>query len=256
MKRSIVLTAFTFFVLVSLLGTIPGYGITQAAAQSTEELVSIGDTVCFGLYQPDDVSDSEAAPIEWIVLDRLDGKLLLISKDGIETGPYNSEKVRVTWAESSLRTWLNFDFVLLAFEYEEYCAIAETVVTTPAGSFKSPATGEKIKIAASEDTNDLVFLLSVAEVQKYFPQTNHRMAKNSEYLLDRPEETMPYPAEGDACDFTYSNWWLRDVRKDNGIKSGFHVKSNGNIASAGQVNLKRYVIRPALWVYESYFMGE
>ena len=232
-------------VFLMLAGLAPAQGSASACVPAA------GDTVLFGSYvQSGGCSGCE--PIEWTVLDEHDGLLLLISRTGLETGPYNSKKQRATWAESSLRQWLNSDFVSEAFTDAEQCAIAVTTVSTPAGSFISPATGEKINIAASSDTQDMVFLLSVSQVQAYFPKESRRRAPNNAYLLDKPESGMPYPAEGDPCDFTYGNWWLRDVRKDKGIKSGFHVKSYGAIASAGQVNLKRYVIRPAIWVDAAY----
>ncbi len=223
-----------------------------AMTESNTCTAAVGDTVYFGQYEQGGSCDGEQSPIEWTVLDERDGMLLLISKTGLETGPYNSKKKRATWAESSIRDWLNCDFLMQAFSEEEQCAIMGTTVSTPAGCFISPATGEEIQIAECPDTEDMVFLLNVNEVEQYFPEESQRMIENNTYLLDKPESTMPYPAEGNACDFTYSNWWLRDVRVDKGINCVFHVKSYGKIASAGQINLKRYVIRPAMWVDANY----
>jgi hypothetical protein len=223
-----------------------------ALAESAACTAAVGGTVCFGQYEQGSGCEGEQSPIEWIVLDERDGMLLLISKTGLETGPFNSKKQRATWAESSIRAWLNSDFLNKAFTQEEQGAIMETTISTPAGCFISPATGEEINIAECPCTDDSVFLLSAAEVEGYFPEESQRMIENNDYLLNKPESTMPYPAEGDACDFAYGNLWLRDVRADKGINCAFHVKSYGKIASAGQINLKRYVIRPAMWVDENY----
>ena len=220
----------------------------RALAQTVANTPAVGDTVGFGLYDQVEGCEGEKSVIEWTVLDEKDGMLLLLANSGLETGAFNEEKQRVTWAECSLRTWLNCAFLFDAFSAQEQDAIQWTELATPGGSFTSPVTHEKIRISPAPDTVDKVFLLSVAETLKYMPKTTQRRSLNNPYLLDKPEESMPYPAEADPCDFTYGNWWLRDVRKDNGIKSGFHVKSNGSIASAGQINLQRYVIRPALWV--------
>ena len=235
------------FVLAMALSFIaPAFGAGSALALGSMA-PSVGDIVYFGHYSLSGCSDGQE-PIEWIVLDAMDGKLLLLSKDGLETGPYNSVKQRATWADCSLRDWLNCDFLNTAFTFDDQESIMETTVTTPGGCFTSPATGENILIASCPDTQDLVFLLSVDEVSAYFPKAGQRKARNTDYLLGKPESTMPFPAVEVPCDFAYSNWWLRDVREDKGIKSGFHVKSYGKIASGGQVNLKRYVIRPAMWV--------
>ena len=242
MKRFIIL-----FFMVSMF-----INVTCAAAQTNACTASVGGTVYFGSYEQGGGCGGGKEPIEWIVLDERDGMLLLISKTGLETGPYHAEKQRANWEESTIRTWLNCDFLAAAFTDEEQCAIMETTVSTPAGRFISPATREKIQIASCPDTQDLIFLLSANEVERYFPKVSQRRIRNNSYLLDKPESTMPYPAEGNACDFTYGNWWLRDVRVDKGIKCAFHVKAYGAIASAGQINLKRYVIRPAMWVDASY----
>jgi hypothetical protein len=246
MKRFTILLA-AFVLMASMFMVSSG-----AAAESNVCMAAVGDTVYFGCYEQGLSCAGEQSPIEWNVLDERDGKLLLISKTGLETGPFNSKKQRAAWAESSVRAWLNCDFLAQAFSEEEQNAIMETTVSTPAGCFISPATGEEIQIAECPDTGDLVFLLNVAEVEQYFPEESQRMIENNSYLLDKPESTMPYPAEGDACDFTYGNWWLRDVRVDKGINCAFHVMSYGKIASAGQINLKRYVIRPAMWVDANY----
>lgn len=244
--------AITLLFLQSAVQSFTGQAVSARAEQSPAySAAAVGDIVYFGRYAQRRYSHG-GEPIAWIVLDEKDGRLLLISRPGLETGPYNSEKQRATWAESSLRTWLNQDFLSTAFSQEEQAAIRETTVVTPGGSFKSPATGEKISIASSPDTQDKVFLLSVSEAAEYLTNTGLRRARNSEYLLNKPERKMPYPSEEDACDFTFGNWWLRDVRADKGIQSGFHIKSNGKIASAGQINLERYVIRPAIWVDAAY----
>jgi len=239
--------------LAALILSVSTYAMgSSGIAASASCTAAVGDTVLLGSYDQGYSCAGENSPIEWHVLDERDGMLLLISKTGLETGPFNSKKQRATWAESSLRTWLNCDFLAEAFTEEEQSAILETTVSTPAGCFVSPATGEYIEIMECPDTQDRLFLLSVAEVEQYFPEESQRMIENNPYLLDKPESTMPFPAEGNACDFTYSNWWLRDIRVDKGIKCAFHVKSYGNIASAGQINLKRYVIRPAMWVSADY----
>ncbi len=216
--------------------------------QVDPDRVSEGDTLSFGYYEQNGDRQRLQEPIKWIVLEKKDGMFLLLSGSGLDTGAYNDEKVRADWSESSLRQWLNTDFLNMAFTPEEQESIIETAIVTPGGSFRSPVTKEKIKIAEAPDTKDKVFLLSVSEVQEYFPKASQRRSKNNGYLRGMPLDVKPYPAGNTKDDFRYGNWWLRDIRADKGINCGFHVKSDGSIASAGQINLVRYVIRPAIWV--------
>jgi hypothetical protein len=255
-KITLCLTALMVALYVWYAGPVFPRGSASPFASAESSTVMVGDTVYFGSYVQSAGCGENGEPIAWTVLDIKDGKVLLLSQTGLETGPYNSKKQRATWAVCSLRQWLNSDFVYAAFTPEEQCGIMITNVTTPGGCFISPATGESITIAESPDTRDMVFLLSVDEVEAYMPDECMRMSENNSYLLDKPESSLPYPAEGDSCDFTYGNWWLRDVRTDKGINCAFHVKSYGKIASAGQINLKRYVIRPAMWVDENYPFGK
>ena len=230
-------------------------GLTEGTLSSGTETASpvVGEIVCFGMYEQDASTPGEKTPIEWVVLDKVEGKLLLLAKSGLETGAYNSKKKRATWAECSLRTWLNDTFFQEAFSPVERTCILSTTVVTPSGCFVSPATGETIEIAASGDTQDRVFLLNVNEVETYFPEESQRMVPNHSYLFNKPMESLPYPAENTGDDYAYGNWWLRDVRADKGVSCVFHVKSYGRLASAAQINLKRYVIRPAMWVDEVFF---
>jgi hypothetical protein len=232
-------------------GVVEGTLSSDGTADSSS--VAVGDVLCLGQYEQDGSSPGKRQPIEWIVLDKADGKLFLIAKKGLETGAFNKTKQRATWAECSLREWLNNDFIKKAFKSDEQACILTTNVKTPAGSFTSPATGEKIKILKSADTKDKLFLLNVAEVKKYFPEESQRMTPNNSYLFNKPMDSLPYPAENTGDDYAYGNWWLRDIRADKGVSCVFHVKSYGKLASAGQINLKRYVIRPAMWVDETYF---
>ena len=57
----------------------------------------IGDLVEFGKYQ-------------WQILDLQDGKALLVSERILEHRPYHDAYIDITWAESSMRKYLNSDF--------------------------------------------------------------------------------------------------------------------------------------------------
>ena len=70
-------------------------------------------------------------PIEWIVLDRQEERALLLSKCALDAKPFHEVEDRtVTWAECTLRAWLNGDFYNSAFSDEERARIVQVTNTT------------------------------------------------------------------------------------------------------------------------------
>ncbi|MBP3696995.1 MAG: hypothetical protein J6J45_05560, partial [Clostridia bacterium] len=67
----------------------------------------VGDYITFGSYEQDNDLSNGKEPIEWLVLDKQDGKVLVISKYALDAKPYNDEYVDVTWETCTLRSWLN-----------------------------------------------------------------------------------------------------------------------------------------------------
>lgn len=166
-----------------------------------------GDTVLFGHFGP------ESESIAWIVLDKKDERLLLLSRDCLETGAFHGEQVSVTWGESALRAWLNGDFL-------------ETAFTAPERSLL-PVTDQKMKPNPAYDTylgrstSDRVFLLSFDEAQKYLPAAAER-----------------------GCGVS---WWLRTPGMDRG--RAVYVDGSGLIDLAGaEVSEAGFGVRPAIWV--------
>ena len=87
---------------------------TTQAEQLTEQDVLLpcraaekGDTVTFGRYEQDNNPGNGPEPMDWIVLDKVDGKLLLLSSACLAGKAYNAESfASVTWETCSLRAWL------------------------------------------------------------------------------------------------------------------------------------------------------
>ena len=119
--------------------------------------VEIGDVVSFGSYEQDADMTNGPEPVDWLVLDKKDGKVLILSKYGLDCKPYHSSGNKdVTWESCTLRTWLNHDFLNTAFTAEERTLIACTTLVNE----DSPVGGS--------GTDDYVFLLSVDELMEYF----------------------------------------------------------------------------------------
>ena len=71
-----------------------------------------GEHVMYGSYQGE--------PVEWRVLDKKDGEILLLSEYGLDILPFDdSGSGSIIWENSSIRNWLNNEFYNSTFSEEE-----------------------------------------------------------------------------------------------------------------------------------------
>ena len=188
------------------------------------ERAEVGGIVKFGSYEQDNVTSNGEEDIEWKVLAKEKGKLLLISEYALDCKPYNEEYEDVTWETSSIRRWLNGEFMRIAFTGAEQELIAEITVENSNNSEYGTKGGE--------DTNDKIFLLSVDEAEKYFASDEARDCALTAYAI----------ANG-ASGF----WWLRSP--GHGQDSAARVGSDGGVVTSGyNVDFGSFAVRPALWV--------
>ena len=63
---------------------------------------------------------SQGEPVEWRVLDKKDGEILLLSEYGLDILPFDdSGSGSIIWENSSIRNWLNNEFYNSTFSKEE-----------------------------------------------------------------------------------------------------------------------------------------
>ena len=136
-----------------------------------------GDIIKFGNYMITSSENKDA--IEWIVLDKQNGKTLLLSKYIIDCKCYNETRDKVTWETCSLRKWLNNDFYNAVFTNDE----KNKILTTNLNQIDNPNNN---KSKGGNPTNDKIFLLSIDEVQKYFNQ--HGLSPDNQNLAALPTE--------------------------------------------------------------------
>ena len=106
------------------------------------------DNIYFGTYQQSSNGSNgyNTDPIKWRVLENADGELFMLSDQNLDVFQYHTEYESVTWAKSTMRSWLNgYDelyntggdsgidytsdnFIDTAFSEKEQAAIADTVV--------------------------------------------------------------------------------------------------------------------------------
>ena len=186
----------------------------------------VGDTVTYGTYEQDGDYDNGKEAIEWIVLDKQDGKLLLISRYALAEMSYDYKDEEGTWEKCSLRKWLNDMFVKEAFSDKEIKHIPTIKVTAD----KNP----ECDTDPGNDTEDQVFLLSIPEVEKYFKTGEERRCEPTEYAL--------LTGSGD-----FYGWWLRSPGWSGSCATVVDMSMSGQINDT-YAPCNALLVRPALWV--------
>lgn len=193
----------------------------SAPPQVTPPPESRYESVFFGKYEQGDGRE----PIEWLVLEEKEDRCLLLSLRALDLKKYHARDEAVTWETSTLRAWLNGDFLFYAFTEEQQDAILLTEVDNSVGN-------PIFEIDGGNNTEDLVFLLSREEMERYFPSAGERLCE-------------PTRASKTGSLGGYASWWLRSP----GYKASLaeYVNYNGAILD-GDVDRDYTAIRPALWV--------
>lgn len=198
--------------------------------EERKQEMKVNDEVTFGRYEQDKNENDGTEPIEWIVKEIKGDKVLLVSKYVLDCREYNEEKINVTWETSSVRKWLNHDFLKAAFSDEEEAIILEADV--PNGEAEQPVK-EKWNPVAGKDTKDKVFLLSYPEVLRYFSDIKHTGTK---YANSRGAKVLLISKE--------AGWYTRSSG-ENGQSVTYIYATKDPSSSA--VNSKEGIL-PAIWV--------
>ncbi|MBR3868493.1 MAG: zinc ribbon domain-containing protein [Clostridia bacterium] len=188
-------------------------------------IYKVGDILEFGSYEQDGNVNNGKEPVEWIVFDVDEPddygvneyRYHLVSRSALDAKPYNNTAGNVRWATSSIRKWLNSDFLNNAFsndELQSLCVINE----------------------------DCVRLLSKAYVKQAFPDSESAKATATVYA----QMTGAYTENG------YCGYWLIDSGDvDN---AAARVNIYGEILtsyseSEGGVERTDYSVRPVITIF-------
>lgn len=155
------------------------------------------DTVSFGHWEQDNDPNNGPEPIDWIVLDKIDGRLLLISSPCLAGMAYHTEPFTpVTWETCSLREWLNNAFLSSAFTEEEQAWIPMVTNENPDHSI--------VETPGGKDTQDRVFLLCERDTVIYLKSDSDREA------IGKASATAYAAANGlQTNEEGLASWWLR-----------------------------------------------
>ncbi len=174
------------------------------------------DTVTFGVNE-------NTKPIEWIVLEKQREKALLLSKRISIRHSFNYKNDKVTWENSTIREYLNIEYINIIFNKEEQTLILTTDVLNDNNAKFGSTGGNNMK--------DKIFLLSINELNKYFNSDNQRATS---YIRDGG---IP--------------WLLRTPGANRTVgKSGdvSIVDEYGRLDEYGLAVDDDYGVRPALWI--------
>ena len=197
---------------------------------------SVGDYISFGTYEQDNDETNGKEDIEWMVLDKEEDKLLVISRYALDCKPFHSPVRSVTWDSCSLRAWLNDSFTNNAFTAEAINRICLSNVKAD--------TNKIYKNTPGKDTDDRVFLLSASEIDKYLRTYTDKECIPTDYAIAKGATTdSSYLLDGEVTCW----WWLRTA--GNGNRFATCVWSNGSVYVDGfRVDEKGVAVRPAMWI--------
>ena len=238
-------------------GVRPCIRVRIPAADTTDTMgdlssVKVGDFITVGRYEQDNNLTNGPEPIEWRVLDKKDGKLLVISDKSLYESGFaylGWQPVPQNWESSCARGWLNNYFMQTAFTPAEQARVVLTNVHT------EPTEGSPID--PGPDTQDYMFLLSGQEASAYFPTAESRRTKTTAYALSRRSESRAHQGfDGDLGVWrtNVSFWLLRSpARKPNWVYGAAYIYDYTTpYGEPGDVwyhdGRDTGDIRPAMWI--------
>lgn len=204
----------------------------EEARQNSEYDASgwrVGSYVTFGHY-PQTQSGTDNTPIEWKVLEKRGNEFLLLSRYGLAGQQYYSKLRNTTWEASSMRTWLNDEFIYDAFTAAENGAIILSDIDNSRGQSLSNEPG-------GNDTRDKIFLLSSKEVMEYFPEKADRILTPTAYAKKTGAYAEPYSG------LTW--WWTRSPGNNQAVIASLNIDGGRTDYAVSQ---KSGAVRPAIWV--------
>lgn len=188
-------------------------------------------------------------PIKWRVLKVANNEAYLLADLALDCKCYNEECKGITWAQSTLRSYLNKDFYQSAFSEEEQNAILSSEVEN--------ANNLIFGVNGGSDTTDKVFLLSESEVYTDKATAYDFVSERDTYDEAKRIKSSTY-AKAMGCesyehgdndkDARYDGnccYWLRTPGSDTRYATG--VNYMGNVGNIGDyVSSSIYGVCPVL----------
>ena len=183
-------------------------------------------------------------PIRWRILSE-DGEKALILCDSIIANMAYDAGNSNNYADSDVRAWLNAQFYETAFSDLQQQIILTTTVDN--GVESTGATGNAY---VCEDTEDKVFLLSVADVTNTeygFPASTATRDRSRWMFTSDYARAMGVGVSTDGLNNSYGTgwWWLRSP---NNSKNGVRRVYGDGLVNYYTANTASHGVVPALWI--------
>ncbi|MCQ2552693.1 MAG: DUF6273 domain-containing protein [Clostridia bacterium] len=132
-----------------------------------------GNIIEFGAYN--------GKPIKWRVVESIGKNHMLIAEEPICKKHYNEERVNTFWDKSTIRKWLNEEFIYEIFSPEELQLVEASKRTTEANHV--------FYTDGCDMTLDKLFIPSKNEIDKYLPNVEDR-ARGEWWWLRNPGDNL------------------------------------------------------------------
>ena len=196
--------------------------------EDKEGSISIGSSLFFGRYMQ--INSSLKTPVEWLVLDVIGNRALLLSKYCLDAQPFDAKGANgLRWLGSHINTWLNSYFIQEAFSEKEK---------------------EKI-LPYSEFINYKLFLLSKEQFDNYVDTGRLRLiaAEPTDYAVSKGAVLIEHnngAVSGDTTD-KMCRWWLRTLTFSNSMPVAYSVGNSKQVSEEFIFN-ERMGVRVAMWI--------
>ena len=198
----------------------------------------VGSVISFGSYEQDNNTENGKEPLLWQVLAKEDGKLLLITRDVIDSRRFdNPADCQYKWSTSELGGYLNGEFFDTVFSEAEKSEILDTTLPVAVPSVESVST------PMDEETVCKVFILDEEEVKTYFPTDADRIANATAYATANGAFRGEFAEEDDTACW----WWTRSIGYRNHKR--VPILEDGSVREIGIYYFFVHGgVRPAVWI--------
>ncbi len=181
--------------------------------------------------------------IRWRVLANDGTTLYALADTGLDGKSYHEMGAAVTWADSSLRKWLNGAFYRTAFSDSERAAIVQQTVDNAAYAAQG----------ADSSTQDFVYLLSMEEAAERnygFPAVQNPSPCRQIPASDYARAMGARLGEEDGTGEQFCWWWLRSPAsaEENPFRYAALINNTGAFTMYGLVENKYRAVVPVLHI--------
>ncbi|MCL2063078.1 MAG: DUF6273 domain-containing protein [Candidatus Cloacimonetes bacterium] len=176
---------------------------------------------------------------EWRILDIQGDRALVVSENILERRGYHTSSTDITYADCSLRAYLNGEFYnSSAFSNADRERIVQVINVNENNQWFGTNSGA--------NTQDRIFLLSIAEVVKYFGDSGQLAYRPSgAWSIDDQYNTNRIATFFDG---SATFWWLRSPGSRTTYASLVRITGELNVSGIIVNNNFHGGVRPALWL--------